>query len=353
MTFQTKRTWAIIRDYILGWTLSMVVFILVHRVGTVETGPVQYTLQEALINILFMGPIIGTISAITQLFFEEKLVHHISFRKLIIIRSGISILFFIIIILITHLFSVYILKFQDLTLWEFIKWTNHIPAFIFMFITDFGLGLIRQINYLLGYGKLQKYLKGDFYDPKQEFRIFMFLDLQSSTAIAERLGHIRYSRFLQDCFNDLDVVVAFKTEIYQYVGDEVVLTWDVIEGVNKANCLRAFYTFKEKLASRKDYYEKNYGCVPFFKAGMNSGNITVAEIGKFKREIAYHGDTINTAARIQEKCNVFDKDLLISEELYSLLKDLDAYRFIGLGEIKLKGKSEATQIYSVTKSKKK
>jgi len=30
----------------------------------------------------------------------------------------------------------------------------------------------------------------------------------------------------------------------------------------------------------------------------------VAEVGEIKTEIAYHGDTINTAARIQEQCNV-------------------------------------------------
>jgi len=36
---------------------------------------------------------------------------------------------------------------------------------------------------------------------------------------------------------------------------------------------------------------------------MNAGVVTVAEVGKYKKEIAYHKDTINTAARIQVKCN--------------------------------------------------
>lgn len=350
MNFYTRRNWAVIRDYCIGWTLSLLLFILVHRVGTIETGPVQYTLEEALINIAFLGPILGVISAITQLYFEERIVHTIPFKKLIFLRLIVSVVFFIIVILTTYFFSVIILKFQDLTLWEFIKWTNHIPAFIYMVLTDFGMALIRQVNQMLGYGKLQKYLKGDFYEPQQEFRIFMFLDLQSSTTIAEKLGHIRYSRLLQDCFSDLNVVIAYQTEIYQYVGDEVVLTWDLKGGINRTNCFEAFFKFKERLASRSDYYQRNYDTIPFFKAGMNAGNITVAEIGKFKREIAYHGDTINTAARIQEKCNVFNRDLLISEDLYTLIKSTKKYEFRELGDINLKGKKQQVPIFSVSKT---
>ena len=47
----------------------------------------------------------------------------------------------------------------------------------------------------------------------------MFLDLVGSTKIAERLGHKTYSRFIRHCFHDLtDIVLRYKAEIYQYVG---------------------------------------------------------------------------------------------------------------------------------------
>jgi hypothetical protein len=36
------------------------------------------------------------------------------------------------------------------------------------------------------------YLTGFYHKPRQEMRIFMFLDMRSSTAIAERLGHNNY-----------------------------------------------------------------------------------------------------------------------------------------------------------------
>ena len=80
----------------------------------------------------------------------------------------------------------------------------------------------------------------------------MFIDLQSSTSIAEKLGHIRYSMLIRDCFNDLSVVIENEAEIYQYVGDEAVLTWKLSEGIRNQNCLNAFYNFKKYMRRKKD-----------------------------------------------------------------------------------------------------
>jgi len=46
--------------------------------------------------------------------------------------------------------------------------------------------------------------------------------------------------------------------------------------------------------------------------------ITAVEVGEIKREIAYHGDTINTAARTQRMCNQFCKDFLYPNRLKRL-----------------------------------
>jgi adenylate cyclase len=174
----------------------------------------------------------------------------------------------------------------------------------------------------------------------------MFLDLQSSTQHAEKLGHITYSKMIQDCFNDLGIVVENEAEIYQYVGDEVILTWKLQDGLRNQNCLNAYFKFKQQLGKKKEYYLQNYNCNPHFKAGMNAGIVTVAEVGKFKKEIAYHGDTINTAARIQGKCNELKQELLISERLKNELSTI-GFTFDKLGSIALKGKESEVRIYAV------
>ena len=52
----------------------------------------------------------------------------------------------------------------------------------------------------------------------------MFLDMRSSTTIAEKLGHERFYALLNELFHEISQpVLQTKAEIYQYVGDEVVL----------------------------------------------------------------------------------------------------------------------------------
>ncbi len=210
--------------------------------------------------------------------------------------------------------------------------------------------ILRQVTLFLGSNNLWSLLRGQFYTPREEERIFMFLDLQSSTEHAERLGHIQYSKMIQDCFNDLGVVVENEAEIYQYVGDEAVLTWKLQDGLSKQNCLNAYFNFKLQLEKNREYYLRNYNFQPFFKAGLNEGIVTVTEVGKYKKEIAYHGDTINTAARIQGKCNDLKQELLISGNLKDMLGDDAGFTFDGLDTIALRGKEKKVSIYGVYKT---
>ena len=94
---------------------------------------------------------------------------------------------------------------------------------------------------MLGKGNLLKIVTGQFYVPKEDRRIFMFLDLRSSTAVAERLGHVQYSLLIQDCFRDLAVVEDFMAEVYQYVGDEAVLVWKIEEGCDLVELHQSFF----------------------------------------------------------------------------------------------------------------
>jgi adenylate cyclase len=207
---------------------------------------------------------------------------------------------------------------------------------------------ILQINEKFGQGVLINFLLGKYHKPKEERRIFMFMDLKSSTTYAEKLGHIKYSQLIQDCFFDLtDIVLSYEAKIYQYVGDEVVLSWDFDKGINYQNCLRTFFAYDNLLQSKSVYYKNKYGVVPEFKAGLNLGAVTVAEVGEIKKELAYHGDVLNTAARIQGRCNDYQKRLLLSEDLKVHFDKQLVYDFEFLGDVLLKGKTRPVNIYAV------
>jgi adenylate cyclase len=76
----------------------------------------------------------------------------------------------------------------------------------------------------------------------------------------------------------------------------------------------------------------------------------VAEVGYLKKEIAYHGDTINTAARIRGMCHDYSKDFLISGALRNTLNGNSEYIYESQGVAELKGKESKVEIYSVERS---
>jgi adenylate cyclase len=208
-----------------------------------------------------------------------------------------------------------------------------------------------QINRLLGEGVLFKFLKGKYYSPTEEERIFMFLDVKSSTSIAERLGHRKYYSLLNEFFHEIsEPVLMTKAEIYQYVGDEVVFTWGTKNGLENANCLEIFFMIKKRVNENRNMYLRKYGVVPEFKAGVHYGKVISGQIGDIKREVIYNGDVLNTTARIQEQCNKFERELLTSGRLLDQLDLANLFKAEKIDTAKLRGKESNVEIYSVNKT---
>lgn len=223
---------------------------------------------------------------------------------------------------------------------------NYIFWLLVVTLTLIGL----QVNDKYGPGVFVSFLMGKYFHPRREERIFMFLDLRGSTSIAERLGESAYFNFLKELFRDITPgILNAKGEIYQYVGDEVVISWKNEVGAAKANCVQCYLNIQQILSERADYYQEHYGGeIPEFKAGLHSGYVMVGELGIVKREIAYSGDVLNTTARIQSKCNDLGVNILLSKHLIQELKSPpDSFQLTPVGELSLRGKQEAVMLYTL------
>ncbi|MEL6557487.1 MAG: adenylate/guanylate cyclase domain-containing protein [Bacteroidota bacterium] len=347
MDFYTKRKVKVIRDYCVSWTIAFALFALIRGLGTVEQGSLRLDLNSSIKIILTLGPVMGVFSGLAQIWMEENFYRRVSILRFLLLRMLYTL--FIVFFLIISAFVIYSFFFvENLNLKSFVFQEGSFSVYIYVICIDLLINSFRQLNLMLGNGNIAKLITGKFYHPREEERIFMFLDLQSSTHLAEKLGHQLYSSLIQDCFYDLGVVIKDNAEIYQYVGDEAVLTWRLDIGIQYENFLNAFFNFKNQLDLKKMYYKEKYGTIPFFKAGMHAGKVMVTEIGKHKREIAYHGDVLNTAARIQGQCNELGAELLISESLKNYIKS-EKHHLINAGSTLLRGKQKEMVIYSVKK----
>jgi adenylate cyclase len=209
--------------------------------------------------------------------------------------------------------------------------------------------LLLQINSKFGQGIFWDIIRGKYNTPREESRIFMFLDLNSSTAIAESLGDKKYHELLKDIFIDItNPILENRGEIYQYVGDEVVIAWRYGEGLRNNKCINCFFDIKAHLFRLKNKYIEKYGLLPSFKAGIHCGRVIAGEVGIIKRDITYSGDVLNTTSRIQNMCKEFNQEMLVSTELLKELHLTGDYTAKIFGAIKLRGKEKEMELVALT-----
>ena len=305
------------------------------------------------VNTILAGIFYGTIHGLAGYYMDRRLVRNQSLGSAIILKALVSLAALLIVIPAMRYvwidrFISWTLEMSGITLNESSWRLTFYVYLIYYFIISLMINFVNQINKRYGPGVLIPMLLGRYRTPREEERIFIFMDLKSSTTIAERLGHLRYSAFIRDCFADINVVLhPFRAQVYQYVGDEVVVTWQEHEGLKKHFCVEFFFACKKRFQDRAEYYMKLYGILPEFKAGAHSGMVTAVEVGEHKRDIAYHGDTLNTTARIQSVCNEYGRSLIISQYLLDKLGPHPSMQAEPLGKILLKGKIEEVGLVGV------
>jgi len=302
-------------------------------------------------EILVQGTLFGILFGFINFIADNTRLRKSSFGTIILTKTvlySIALLFSqLFVFAIYHIFSIVPeITFSETQ--EHVADATIISVCIYFLFVVLLINFLLQINRKFGYGVLFEMISGKYHKPRKERRIFMFLDMKDSTGNAERLGHYNYSRLIQSCIHELtDLIVRYKARVYQYVGDEVVLTWSTEKGIKDLNCINLFYAFEQRLNDRRKYYEKHYHTIPSFKAGIDEGNITVTEVGDIKREIAYHGDVLHTAARLEKLCNKLGKNILVTDNVYSQLPSENGYNKELMGEFHLRGKEQVEKVYGI------
>lgn len=317
----------------------------------------------ALPNLNRIGPLIlvatilgllqGIVLGLAEYYINKRLLKRQSFGKTVLLRTIIS--FSLILLLFVFLRFVLFDRFIALRSYDTIvtltkeSWKELFGLLaLFYFVMTIIINLIIQVNQKFGPGVLLPLLLGRYSKPQEEERIFMFMDLKSSTQIAEKLGHFQYSSFVRDSIMDINQELSpFNAKVYQYVGDEVILTWKVQDGLKDFSCIRFFFACERHFQSRAVHYKSKYGVIPCFKAGLHMGKISAVEIGQIKKDIAYYGDTVNTTSRIQGVCNDLDKRLLVSTDLLEKMGSHNNCKVEAMGTILLKGKAQRVGLVSV------
>lgn len=341
------------------WTVLGMLFLATDYLALGDQANAQVTAVKltpsVVVFALFGVFVFGVIFGFIEVFWLENIFKKKSFSTKVFAKFLLYLLFFQVFMLIGYPIAASLemgSSVLDKVVWdrylEFLSSDTHLSATLQLGFSTLVSLLYVEISNYVGQNVLNNFFTGKYHRPVEEDRIFMFVDMKDSTTIAEQLGHRAYFDFLQayyDCFSGS--IINHQGEVYQYVGDEIVISWKLDKGIANDNAIACFFSMKSAMRAANSLFEKRFGIIPDFKAAVHYGNITTGEIGALKKDIFFTGDVLNTTARILSKSSEYQEDLLISEDLSKLFSWNVKYKLKTLGTQELKGKKNQVLIYAV------
>jgi len=226
--------------------------------------------------------------------------------------------------------------------------TNFAASVVFAFGVFGVMSFLLQVNRLVGHNVLGSFISGKYHAPIEETRVFMFIDLERSTGLAEQLGDRRFHQLLNAFFYDLtEAVLACDGNIYKYVGDEMIVTWRGATERQRWQGIECFFLMQTLVAQHATEYAQQFGVQPSFRAGLHAGRVIAGELGDVMQEIAYVGDVLNTTARLLEQCRALQTRLLVSEAIVQDLPPQEGYTLTEAGEFQPRGKQQGMKVFRV------
>jgi len=218
------------------------------------------------------------------------------------------------------------------------------------FLVTFFFLLVHQLRFLVGERALRDIVWGRYHRARTEERFFLFVDIVGSTPLAERIGPVAVNRFLDQVFRlASDPIDDHGGEVYQYVGDEMVITWMAADGRTAARPVACYFAIERALAEAAADFEREFGVAPRLRAALHAGPVITGEVGGSRRAIVFHGDVMNTTSRIENATRDLQKSFLASEDALNRMAGTDAYALQDLGPRQLRGREAPVRLFAIAR----
>ena len=205
------------------------------------------------------------------------------------------------------------------------------------FFTAFSIPgiLMIRVAHFIGLRTLLDLLIGTYHRPVEARKVLLFLDINGSTALSERLGALTMRAFVRKFLSDLSPpIVDHGGDIYLYKGDGLIAIWNWADAFRQDAILRAVDAMFATVAHETDAYQRWFGVAPAFRIGIHGGAVIVSEQGDARRSIGIYGDAINIAARMEEAARAHNVRCVISDVVAGALADRTRVRVIGAEQVK-------------------
>ncbi len=182
---------------------------------------------------------------------------------------------------------------------------------------------------------------------QKRFVSVMFLDIREFTPFAEKLLPEELIQYQNDVFGlMIDIIDRYQGVINQFLGDGFMATFGLQE--NQSNvCDNALDAAVEIIAEVNKQSEN--GAIPTTRVGigLHAGNVVAGNVGTaIRKQYSITGNTVITAARIEQLNKKFQSQILISREVYQNLSHPEKLpsQFV---EVEVKGRKRPVELLKI------
>jgi adenylate cyclase len=221
-------------------------------------------------------------------------------------------------------------------------------SLVFSFAVTFLFIFVLEMGRLVGGRALRDVVLGRYHRPRVEERFFLFVDVVGSTTLAERLGPTAAHQFLRRVFGlAAGPIDDHEGEVHQYVGDEVVVTWLLDRGRHRGNALACFFGIARALERAAPAFEREFGGAPRIRGALHAGQVISGEVGESRRALVFHGDVMNTTARIEQMTRELGRRYLVSGDALDRLSPVSEYALDDVGLQRVRGRESPVRVFAV------
>jgi adenylate cyclase len=192
---------------------------------------------------------------------------------------------------------------------------------------------------------------------EKQIATLFFSDIVGFSAIAERLAPSTLVDLVNAYFSEMSQPISDNSGIIdKYIGDAIMAFWvpPFVDATKQAElACRAALEQYAKLEAFRLQVPDVIGLrrdIPLidFRAALSTGEVVVGSVGsETARSFTVMGDTVNLASRMESLA--VSGETLVSSYTYNLTRQ--AFDFVAMDPVKVKGKKDPVAVYRVIKPK--
>ena len=175
-------------------------------------------------------------------------------------------------------------------------------------------------------------------------------DIRRFTNFSDSISCTNVYRFLNSYFAVMEPGVReYGGFVYQYVGDEIMALFDLIDDAFSDSGVRAALAFQKRILPKYNDGRARAGYEPIeVGVGVNTGPVAIGIAGTPHRmDACAFGGSVNLAARCQSLTKEFKAPIIITQDTYDHLQDQSKYEVKALGDIEIRRMEDKVPLYEV------